>query len=399
MSAGTTTRRWAPAIWLLAFTACLACGAAPRDDQASGQGQQSAGSTLDRTVPSTAAFSTAGLRRLHFDLQTSRVWVASADSLAQAPLGDSDLAGRWEAFRELLARDRAVPWSPAAHEMARALGRALLQPIAAQLQGATAWEVSPLELAPLGAVLPPWSSDDQPVQASVIVWYSAALAPPSGAITVQELADCVPSPQQQAAMPRQRGILAVAPFRPGVPPAQDDPDTMLWAMRRAARNIELIPRNDTGAAAIAGALGEQRYAMSWLRAAPEQAQALLPPLERGPLLLWWTLAAETPRGEPALGDGARSFALLTAVARGWLTAPRGIALDLWPRDPTGSQAGTVAFLDALRAGQGAAAAVREGCETLRAAGSPPAQWAGWIYVGNPALTATLQAPGWLQRSP
>jgi hypothetical protein len=330
-----------------------------------------------------------GLRRLHFDLAASKVWVGTADSVGQVSLADAELAGRWAAFRELLARDTTASWSPAARAMARALGHALLQPIATRLQGSTGWEISPLELAPLGAVIAPWASGDDPVQSSVVVWYTVASAPPTGALPIPDPADCIPSPEQQASMPRPDGILAVAPFRPGVPAALDDPDTMLWAMRRAARAVELVPRNDTGATAIEGALSEHRYAMSWLRAAPDQAIPLLAPLEGGPLLLWWTLA----------GVGSPPFEPLVTVARTWLAAPRGIALDLWPRDPKTSEVGTLAFLTALREGSGAAAALHAGAEALRAQGAAPAQWAGWIYVGNPSLTATLQAPGWLQRSP
>jgi hypothetical protein len=352
------------------------------------------------------------------DLIAGRAFVATQAGLDSVALTAPDLPRRLAEFRAALAADQQTPWSPSTAQQARALGRDLLGPLAPALQAATAWEIAPLQAAPLGALIPPWSAADEPVQAAVTVWYRPASTRPAGAPGAAERSACVPSPEQQASMPRNEGVLAIAPFTPGAQPGRDDPDTLVWAMRKAARTVDLVPRNDSGPDAIQGAFAERKYGVTWLRADPQEAHALLPALDRGPLLLWWSLpvaltaakasasggaGAGTPEGAPFGGGVPVTLAPPSApagweFARDWAAGVKGLAMDLWPRPHQASSAGATAFLEALQQGSGAADALRAGCEALRRAGAPAAQWAGWIYVGNPDLTAQIDRPGWLQRA-
>lgn len=363
--------------------AVVACGASPQRGEGAPRTPPVGSSTDSARVASTSA----SYIQVHFDLAAASATVVAAGTTSTVALPDTALGQRLADFQHQLAQDQVAPWSEASRRNARLLGRALLHPITHLVRSARAWQVSPVELAPLGAVIAPWSAADDPLQASVILWYSPQTAPPTRQAAPPTPSECVPPPEVQATMPRNDGILAIAPFTPGATPGQDDPDTTLWLMRRTARNVDLIPRNDTSAGAIDGALRERRYGLTWLRAQPVQAMGLVPSLDRGPLLLWWTLPDRT----------VASVDTVLSVARGWLLGPAGIALDLWPRSQHVAEPGTAAFLRALREGAAAPDAVHAGVEALRLGGAPAAQWAGWIYIGNPGLTAQLLAPGWLQR--
>lgn len=317
--------------------------------------------------------------RLRFDLVSGRLEIRVAGEAHTFALPAPDAGARVAAFREGLARDE---WDPAD---AADLGQLLLAQASALLESQVVWEVSPLEVAPLGALVAPWSGPDPLVESTVICYT------PAGSSGSDPSGSTPPDRPEHADRPsRTEGVLAVVPFHAGIPPAMDSPDTVLSALRPELRTLDLVPRNDTTPAAIAGSLLDHPYALIWLRARPEPARPLLPALSASPALLWWSRPGEASR-DP------RTRAVLEIASR-WSSGGKSALVDLWPRPETQVAAGIRTLVRRLQDDQTVAEGLATARRELRAnAGGAPRAWAGWILVGEGNQTIRLKEASWLQR--
>jgi hypothetical protein len=306
--------------------------------------------------------------QLRFDLAAGHLEILVGAERHTFQLADEDLGSRLRAFREGLAQG---VWEQAE---AAALGRALLGDARAVLEPASSWEVSPVEVAPLGAIAPPWDPGKLLLD-SVVIWYRAAGAPWPPSATESESTG--------------EGVLLVAPYHAGFEPIEDNPDTLLLELRPELRTLDLVPRNDTTPTTIAGSLADHAYSLVWLRAQPSATQTLLPALSGGPSLLAWS----RPGNERA---GAASTATVLEITSTWTLGGKSMLADLWPRGETQVAEGMRVFARKLQDSATAATALADARRALTAEASPRA-WAGWILVGAGEQSLRLKKASWLQK--
>ncbi len=330
---------------------------------------------------------------LDFDFPARQVLLRSDEGVHRASL-PADGADRLEVFRRELAEMALVPGTIAPGRLARvdsmasALGRELLGGLAPWLEGSSRWVVRPLEAAPLGALPAPWQSGGKRLVDDVVLRYLPG--PKAG-----------DRDEGRLEAPRKDhppcGLLAVCPYTPGLTPAQDDPDTLLWTLRPLLRTLDTLPRPQIDPSTVRAVCREHPYAIVMVRARPAEAASLFAALPPGPFLIWWVRPPHEDRAHnrpPSSVGRTRTLEQITRLCR----SRRPVVADLWPRAASPLAEGAALWIEALRDAPSAADALARARRILKSRHrGNPSTWAGWIAAGETGGPVALQAPGLLQR--
>ncbi|HKK71283.1 MAG TPA: hypothetical protein VKA86_08695 [Candidatus Krumholzibacteria bacterium] len=313
--------------------------------------------------------------RVTVDFDAQRLVAEREDLRLDEPL-PADVADTLDELRAVLATGRDDP------ALRARVGRALLEPIEQALRDAPRWvwrgagtDPVPGSLATLPAWILPWHRD-QPVAAhhTVRLDWPADLAAP------------VPRTD-----PRARGdrLLLVAPFREGVAPHRDDPDTLRHGLRAAVAHVDLLPRNDSDAPALRRTLEDDEHAWVWLRATPRGLATLRPAFGALPGAVVWTL----PGG---LDPGSRPVLAPSTLASGGI-GPALVVVGSWP--VAGSALGRLVrpWMELVTRGVPADLALTEARREAIRSGQPVHVWSVLIAVGRTEGLAPPARATWLRR--
>lgn len=313
-----------------------------------------------------------GQATLRLDFASHQVQAERDGRVLRAPVPES-LADQVDALGESLAAgDEAL-------ELRRAIGAAVLGPLEGVLRDSDRWIARTTGAEPLPgplATLPAWSlpwEADRPVGARHVIQL--------------DWPEQLSSVRPHAREPRGDGVLLVAPFRPGLDPAADDPDTVRAALNRAAARVEMIPRNDVDAVTLRRALEGGGTAMLWFRGTRPALDALRGAYGAFPPIFVWSLPGDL--------EGARPALLPSSLASGG-TGPDVVVFQAWAVGDPAVARFARAWTDAVAAGAEADVALRAFRRTSWQERRPAREWASFGLVGS--STAAPRRLPWLQRS-
>ncbi|RKZ18388.1 hypothetical protein DRQ53_00600 [bacterium] len=186
-------------------------------------------------------------------------------------------------------------------------------------------------------------------------------------------------------------LLLSSPFRPGIEPALDDPDTLRHALHRALRTVRLIPRNETDSSTLRRALEESRPALWWFRAGSGQLAGLQPALGALPRVVVWTLPSYEAGASPSLSP--------VTLASGGI-GPACVLVSSRAISETRLAGLARSFCDGLARGLTCGQALVEAQRDLAADETDPIRIqaaAALVLIGDPMATVPLRRAPWLRR--
>jgi hypothetical protein len=271
--------------------------------------------------------------------------------------------------------DEALATGDRADSLRARIGDSVVAPVWTAIESAQAWRVVPLELrglpGPLGVF--------------------ATLTLPDGRAALEHTSVTLDWPRPlRAPLPRSSessgALLLSAPFTADVDPATDDPDTLRRALAKAARNVRLIPRNETDVSTLRTALEEVQPAVWWFRGESGSLAGMQPAFGALPKVVVWTLPSRSSPGAPQLspmtlasgGEGPWCVIVSTRVVSETSLAP--IARR---------------FTDGMARGLDCATALHEAQRASMDSGLVLAS--SLVLVGDPLTEAKLTRASWIRR--